>query len=888
MSTAIRLVRCPKCRKILPELPNIPVYKCGGCGKILQAKEHKNSIKGNESRVHETDPILKYEASSNLRRLSKHGDRPSIESSPGSDAKREQLESGSPDSEKPVDRNLSDEKCHSTEPTYLKGDKFSLETNESSVQGEHECMSDRDVGLRNSESLDHHSENPDERTSDKLSDSCGCQENEDSSTEIRSSGRKYEEGYSPKLTIMTSVNEIEDSQGVLEDEKKFSGEPKNLDDPETTRSSESEAKLVVTEQQQNVGNEIGKYTNDTEDFQGELSLEGNHSNEPQSSVESATHFSVNEPLKWDEEYQPSSEDEEHSQMDVRKYILRDNDWMRQNKFANKIVEYSQKREITKETSSISTNDFQEAETSILTEKNCSVVDGNSRSHIVKYGPEAEEEITAARGPLIRSMVFAPLSTDEMYLKESPEVSPSFHRINSEEMLDTLPINPRVPIASLPPDDINLAESHEVGSIFHRISSEEMLDTLPINPRVPIGSMSKSPTKTYYAGDESESSYDGQEELSAQVSHLYSRKFKGTGTTSTKRSRQKDGFRVKNKHNGQHWRHHESPEPRKQNHPIRTSLTATNNDPVSSGSYMLPRISQLFHRNGSPESSTENVFLHSGEFRGPDKMLDSDPEKVELLRMVHELEDKINSIHMSKQMSDEQLPLRDVGEDIHTGGYYDDPTMGRNPYVDFKYSGHQRSHTQGVGRANEPRSSRLAFLGEASQCKNHIDCRCSHCYHQSFHVSPKLSSHCIHCQHEAHPRHDYDNMYPYYSPSPLHTSSEFSHEIQADDQKYDHEMRIYFREKDQVMKRHLRPVSGGAPIISCYHCSELLQLSADFLLFRRRCHQIRCNSCNRILKFLLLKKLHLVPYVIKIKAHPSSEMDDYINIVDSRTLALTSH
>ncbi|KAI3896130.1 hypothetical protein MKX03_013597 [Papaver bracteatum] len=34
----VRLVRCPKCRGLLPELPNVPLYKCGGCGATLRAK----------------------------------------------------------------------------------------------------------------------------------------------------------------------------------------------------------------------------------------------------------------------------------------------------------------------------------------------------------------------------------------------------------------------------------------------------------------------------------------------------------------------------------------------------------------------------------------------------------------------------------------------------------------------------------------------------------------------------------------------------------------------------------------------------------------------------------------------------------------------------------
>jgi hypothetical protein len=34
----IRVVRCPKCDKLLPELPNYSVYVCGGCGATLQGR----------------------------------------------------------------------------------------------------------------------------------------------------------------------------------------------------------------------------------------------------------------------------------------------------------------------------------------------------------------------------------------------------------------------------------------------------------------------------------------------------------------------------------------------------------------------------------------------------------------------------------------------------------------------------------------------------------------------------------------------------------------------------------------------------------------------------------------------------------------------------------
>ncbi|CAA2961175.1 Hypothetical predicted protein [Olea europaea subsp. europaea] len=36
----VRLVRCPKCENLLPELPDYSLYQCGGCGAVLKAKEN--------------------------------------------------------------------------------------------------------------------------------------------------------------------------------------------------------------------------------------------------------------------------------------------------------------------------------------------------------------------------------------------------------------------------------------------------------------------------------------------------------------------------------------------------------------------------------------------------------------------------------------------------------------------------------------------------------------------------------------------------------------------------------------------------------------------------------------------------------------------------------
>lgn len=35
-SSNVRLVRCPKCGNLLPELHDFSVYQCGGCGTVLR------------------------------------------------------------------------------------------------------------------------------------------------------------------------------------------------------------------------------------------------------------------------------------------------------------------------------------------------------------------------------------------------------------------------------------------------------------------------------------------------------------------------------------------------------------------------------------------------------------------------------------------------------------------------------------------------------------------------------------------------------------------------------------------------------------------------------------------------------------------------------------
>lgn len=89
----------------------------------------------------------------------------------------------------------------------------------------------------------------------------------------------------------------------------------------------------------------------------------------------------------------------------------------------------------------------------------------------------------------------------------------------------------------------------------------------------------------------------------------------------------------------------------------------------------------------------------------------------------------------------------------------------------------------------------------------------------------------------------------------------------------------------IAKRHFQPIAGGAPIVACYHCSEMLQLPAESFLFKRRCHQLKCGACSEVLKFSLENKIHVVRYDLIPRNPPSSKISENTRLIKKSNLAL---
>ncbi|PKU61888.1 protein ENHANCED DISEASE RESISTANCE 4 [Dendrobium catenatum] len=77
-------------------------------------------------------------------------------------------------------------------------------------------------------------------------------------------------------------------------------------------------------------------------------------------------------------------------------------------------------------------------------------------------------------------------------------------------------------------------------------------------------------------------------------------------------------------------------------------------------------------------------------------------------------------------------------------------------------------------------------------------------------------------------------------------------------------------KPQPVKRHCRPVSGGAPFVICYRCYKLLQLPADFLVSTKRVHKLRCGSCHEVLRYFFRARTRSMPWTPAEARHPPSE------------------
>ncbi|KAL3653380.1 hypothetical protein CASFOL_003061 [Castilleja foliolosa] len=326
------------------------------------------------------------------------------------------------------------------------------------------------------------------------------------------------------------------------------------------------------------------------------------------------------------------------------------------------------------------------------------------------------------------------------------------------------------------------------------------------------------TQSYYAYDGSESSYDGNNDrISKRISQPGPRK---SDVGPIEMLRRNNGSRANSESEwtptsfschadrNHHWGPGKSTEINRYATGNRTRLTK-----LGPESYRHSSLPRPVFRPSYPES-----------------------DNVDLLRTVFELKDQLNRMHFQ----------------------YDHFSPEMEIYSDAKAhlpTGYNLSHNQ----------SRLAFSEESVRYAPHVSCSCLHCRTQNWHNSAQLPPHPANRKNG-----------PYGSCADLgpqqYASFEASlrgYRTEPNNKRYNDEIikRARLKEKYFAGKRHVRPVAGGAPMVVCYHCSELLHMPADFLLLNRKYHRLMCDGCKMVLRFSVQKGTNIVPYVSWASAPP---------------------
>ncbi|XP_030540547.1 protein ENHANCED DISEASE RESISTANCE 4-like [Rhodamnia argentea] len=276
---------------------------------------------------------------------------------------------------------------------------------------------------------------------------------------------------------------------------------------------------------------------------------------------------------------------------------------------------------------------------------------------------------------------------------------------------------------------------------------------------------------------------------------------------------------------------------------------------------------------------------------PSSQVYPEHDKLKLLKMVYELEDQLKRTCNLDEVASERVSAGFNWKEKHSRMYYDGGLLEESNSPGLNVPGYLRRSEP----RNNWRSSKIPFSAEMT--KRSYQYNHTHLRHfpPEYRRSEPLPPPNIYNR-GLYGFHDTRNPYSPYSScasSPQRymddEPSMGDSETNSNHRRYKiREFNNYFRENHHVVKRHLRPITGGAPLLTCDRCSELLQLPADFLFFKKRCHRLRCGACKAVLKFSVQNRIHIVPYVRDAEAPPPSEAEDYDDSMNRRRYPPTSH
>ncbi|TXG49959.1 hypothetical protein EZV62_025834 [Acer yangbiense] len=861
-SVKLRLVRCPKCRLILPEPAGVPVYQCGGCSTVLLVKNRMNDDKRTEAaQMNESDHVEANDSTDSDQKASviSSGEL-SLDRNNGrdQDISIDCTRDVNSTNEEQNDESYHNESrdCNIDQPGV--SDKFNGANSEVEVNDESSQLAEAKLAVDIDDQSDStsRSSNADNAAlvtrpaGERISSDDLMSSPDEHPKQLRTNSKHgYDSVRSNDAFEANLEVEVNNKSSHLEETK-----PEvdiNNESDSTSRSSNAEnASLVTLENNSLAGESISSY----------VLISSPDEHPKQLRTDSKLGY---DSVRSNDAFESSSEVEVNNK-------------------SSHLAEAKPEVDVNNESDSTSRSSNAE-NASLVTRKNNSPAGESVSLDILTSSPDEQPK---QFGTTFENGYDRGRSSDAFGANSEVEVNDQ-----SSQLVEA---KPEVDVASHRPAGEQLKQlrtSFKRG--YDRVGSNDTFEnTSYFSPRSELSSaldyMSKSPTisssHAYYDG--SVSSFDGIDDQVPEQ-HVKSYKNPNKFVSSEEIRPRRDKFLAKG-----------NPETR---HQTRNLSYAVDNHRQWVRDELLRESTRHVHaavRNGTrferdefqdPASFYQRDYLAAGYESGSASSQLQDEfhnhsrqqERIKLLKMVYELQDQL-------QRTDFRGSSEVTGKEMYAPAYYNPEISEEEISRELNYHRYPERYRPGSNWSHQNKYSHVPFSGEVTNNRQFIDNSCLHCCPQDWQFSaqfpPPIHSHsrgfCT-----FHPGHTCCSSQRSCPSSPKQfTDSEFPicyRETNSDVQSHEeYHVKRHVKEQTHLVKRHLRPTAGGAPFIICYRCLKPLQLPADFLLFKKRYHQLKCGACSEILKFSLENRIHIVPYTPKVEAPPPSEVD-YRHAVNRR-------
>ncbi|KAL3565356.1 hypothetical protein D5086_033402 [Populus alba] len=858
----IRFVRCPKCRQVLVEPQDIPVYKCGGCGTHLQVKNRKSNPEVATSGLHETDAAQKNRSDHiSEAKESSSSNHEEIFHSPG-ECSSDQLNGG--DCAASGDCDLD----------HLSGANLpeELRRSGSDRNGSGDFDSKQPGGVNSS----HNQKNEIDKNDPGDSDN-------EHVVGVGSSNEHQQNG--------SGQNETEDCVDL-----KVIGTSLSSDDPE--RGNDSNESPECDHEQPEIFHEVQIQQLESGDCNDEqLGGMGGISTEAQND--------------WSDRNDSSDGNVEQAGFSYRACL------------PTKLDEELSPLAAAKPKAEVNEGGIQQNESGAFSDEQLGSVN---------LSTEAEDDRSDQNDSLDFSIeqagisyeVCSPTRRAKALLDASKESGSDFRKSSVEKSVDKEgasvvaaqrpageSISSNIFVTS--PNE-QLEKLHETGRHdFDRVQCTDTFKTMDlIDPSSELSDslidLSKSPatrsSRAYY--DDTVSSYEGtDDQLPDRPKHPFRNTHKQANHAASNERPRSEKFVANSSLGMQHHlknhasiisdNNHRASKSSKLNHDelvehTRVAHPARNWRRLEKDEY--PSQAPFYQRgflagydNGSPSNQNNNESRSNPYFHSREKAAYTEQEKMKLLEMIYELQDQVNVLNgKEKGRVAPGVTWKD-----HNPSYNDH--LEQVIFNDLDYPRYPGRFRGGSNWHEQSKYSQIPSAEVASN-RNQVDHLC--CCPQDWRLAqlppPNLHHNRVFCKAQ-----DHVEFYHSYGSCPStpqrHADSEFSiyrrEKLSDDHRRRDQEVKKYVTKKHHLAKRHLLPLAGGAPFITCFFCFKQLQLPADFLLSKRKYHQLRCGVCLEVLRFSLISRTHLVPYTPTADAPPPSEVDEHIGGLHMRFSASSS-